>query len=156
VVNGRQVSSRCVRGRPRGLGWTDLAEGRLCLDRLPAMAVHRLSSLARPGHPTRIQGTANPPGQSLERIRLGHSFAERTKSPETPFCNRSRTCPEHSEHQHLFRREFWAKLVEVASHELRTNSPSLSVKDDAKRLGTMSQLAQANRTCEKLRSITSI
>jgi hypothetical protein len=39
--------SRSVRGHPCCLGWADLAEGRLCLDHLPAMADRRLSSPAR-------------------------------------------------------------------------------------------------------------
>jgi hypothetical protein len=38
--------SVCPRGHPCCLGWADLAEGRLYLDHLPAMAVRRLSSPA--------------------------------------------------------------------------------------------------------------
>jgi hypothetical protein len=38
--------SVCPRGHHCCLGWADLAEGRLCLDHLPAMAVRRLSSPA--------------------------------------------------------------------------------------------------------------
>ena len=37
-----------VPGAPRGLGWANLAEGRLRLDRLPATAAGRLSSPAGP------------------------------------------------------------------------------------------------------------
>jgi hypothetical protein len=41
------ISSWSVRARaPHGLGWADLAEGRLRLDRLPATAVRRISSPA--------------------------------------------------------------------------------------------------------------
>jgi hypothetical protein len=64
--NGRQVSSRSVRGRPRGLGWADLAEGRLCLDHLPATAVHRLSSPAQ-AHSSRNKKVSGPPSSAALR-----------------------------------------------------------------------------------------
>jgi hypothetical protein len=59
LIPHRGVSPSCRKGRtvikslsvcPRGhhccLGWADLAEGRLCLDHLPAMALRRFSSPA--------------------------------------------------------------------------------------------------------------
>jgi hypothetical protein len=55
--------SVCPRGHPCCLGWADLAEGRLCLDHLPAMAVHRLSSpaLARIPREPRKSPACHPP-----------------------------------------------------------------------------------------------
>src|ERR1700681_24526 len=50
-------------GRHSCLGWADLAEGRLCLDHLPAMAVRRLSSpaLARIPRGPRKSLACHPP-----------------------------------------------------------------------------------------------
>ena len=55
--------SVCPRGHHCCLGWADLAEGRLCLDHLPAMAVRRLSSpaLARIPRETRKSPARHPP-----------------------------------------------------------------------------------------------
>ncbi|MFZ1894620.1 MAG: hypothetical protein WAU59_11160, partial [Rhodoplanes sp.] len=59
-----QLLLALFQARPAGLGWANLAEGRLRLDRLPATAAARLFPL--PGHPARSAGT---PTDGIPRAR---------------------------------------------------------------------------------------
>src|ERR1700726_1259312 len=59
-------------GRHSCLGWADLAEGRLCLDHLPAMAVRRLSSpaQARSSRAKKVSGLPSSADAAAKRCGL--------------------------------------------------------------------------------------
>ena len=70
--------SVCPRGRHCCLGWADLAEGRLCLDHLPAMAVRRLSSpaLARiPRDAKKVSGPSSSADAAAQAVRVDRPSA---------------------------------------------------------------------------------